>query len=79
MLTRQITRKAELELLEPLLASGSPQVLYIHGISGIGKTTLLQQLGQKHLLRSRGHWLPLHGQRHGAWVCGWLAYGISRT
>ena len=46
MLTRQITRKAELELLEPLLASGSTQVLYIHGISGIGKTTLLQQLGQ---------------------------------
>ena len=46
MLTRQITRKAELELLEPLLASGSTRVLYIHGISGIGKTTLLQQLGQ---------------------------------
>jgi hypothetical protein len=46
MLTRQITRTAELELLEPLLSHGSTQVLYIHGISGIGKTTLLQQLGQ---------------------------------
>jgi hypothetical protein len=46
MLTREITRKAELKLLEPLLASGHTQVLYIHGISGIGKTTLLQQLGQ---------------------------------
>ena len=46
MLTKQITRTAELELLEPLLSNGATQVLYIHGISGIGKTTLLKQLGQ---------------------------------
>ena len=46
MLTKQVTRKAELELLAPLLSNGTTQVLYIHGIAGIGKSTLLQQLGQ---------------------------------